>query len=57
MEQCTLKNSLIFSGIPEDINENNYSMREKVYSELTYTWDGEDFASKLVMAKNGYSEM
>ena len=27
-------------------------MREKVYSELAYTLEGEDFASKLVMVKN-----
>ena len=52
MEQHKLENSLVFRGIPEDITENDYNMCEKVYSELAYTFEGENYAAKLIMAKN-----
>ena len=52
MEQHTLENSLVFRGIPEDITKNDYNMWEKVYSELAYTFEGEDYVANLIMAKN-----
>ena len=52
MEQHSLENSLVFRGISEDITECDYNLREKVYQELAYIFEGEDFPAKLTMAKN-----
>ena len=52
MEQCTLENSVIFRGIPEDVTENDYNMREKIYFEISFTLEVEDPSTKLAMAKN-----
>ena len=52
MEQWSLKNSLVFRGITEDMSENDYGMREKIYCEISHTLEGANFATKLSMAKN-----
>ena len=52
MEQKTLENAIVVRGIPEDVTENDYNMREKIYHELSHTIEGEDPAIKLAMAKN-----
>ena len=52
MEQWTLENSLVFRGITKDMSENDYSMREKIYCEISHTLEGADAAIKLSMAKN-----
>ena len=52
MEQRTLENAIVFRSIPEDVTENDYSMREKIYHEIFYTLEGEDPTVKLAMAKN-----
>ena len=52
MEQKNLENCLVFRGLSEDISENYYSVREKVYNELAHTFEGNDYATNLSMAKN-----
>ena len=52
MEQKSLENSLVFRGLSEDISENDYNVREKVYSELAHTFKGNNYATNLTMAKN-----
>ena len=52
MEQHSLENSLVFRGIPEDITESDYNLREKVYQELAHIFEGDDYSAKLTMAKN-----
>ena len=52
MEQRSLENSLVFRGISEDVSENDYSLREKVYQELAPIFEGDDYPAKLTMAKN-----
>ena len=52
MEQKNLENCLVFRGLPEDISENDYNVREKVYKELAHTFEGNDYATNLSMAKN-----
>ena len=51
MEQHALETSLVFRGIPEDIAENGYNMRQKVYAELAHIFEGEDYVAKLAMAR------
>ena len=52
MEQRSLKNAVVFRGIPEDMNETDYSMREKIYQEISLTLEGESPIGKMAMAKN-----
>ena len=52
MEQRSLENAVVFRGIPEDMNETDYSMREKIYQELSFTLEGESSFVKIAMAKN-----
>ena len=52
MEQRSLENALVFRGIPEDMNETDYSMREKIYQELSFTLEGGSSSVKIAMAKN-----
>ena len=52
MEQRSLENAVVFRGIPEDMNETDYSMREKVFHEISFTLEGENPTIKLAMAKN-----
>ena len=52
IEQHALETSLVFRGIPEDIAENDYNMRQKVYAELAHIFESEDYAAKVAMAKN-----
>ena len=52
MEQKNLENCLVFRGLSEDISENDYNVREKVYKELAHTFEGNDYAMNLSMAKN-----
>ena len=52
MEQRSLENAIVFRGIPEDVNENYYSMREKIYHEISHTLEGEDPTLKMTMARN-----
>ena len=52
MEQRSLENAVVFRGIPEDMNETDYSMREKIYQEISFTLEGESPILKLTMAKN-----
>ena len=52
MEQRSLENAVVFRGIPEDMNETDYSMREKVFHEISFTLEGKNPIIKLAMAKN-----
>ena len=52
MEQRSLENSLVFRGISEDIMECDYNLCEKVYQELAYIFEGENYPARLTMAKN-----
>ena len=52
MEQRLLENAVVFRGIPEDMNETDYSMREKIYQEISFTLEGESPIVKMAMAKN-----
>ena len=52
MEQKNLENCLVFRGLSEDISENDYNVREKIYKELAHTFEGNNYAMNLSMAKN-----
>ena len=52
MEQRSLENAVVFRGIPEDMNEMDYSMREKIYQEISFTLKGESPIAKMAMAKD-----
>ena len=52
MEQKNLENCLVFRGLPEDISENDYNVREKIYKELAHTFEGNNYETNLSMAKN-----
>ena len=52
MEQKNLENCLVFRGLSEDISENDYNVREKIYKELAHTFEGNKYAMNLSMAKN-----
>ena len=52
MEQRSLENAVVFRGKPEDMNEMDYSMREKIYQEISFTLEGESPIAKMAMAKN-----
>ena len=52
MEQKSLENCLVFRGLSEDISKNDYNVREKVYKELAHTFEGNNYAMNLSMAKN-----
>ena len=52
MEHRSLENAVVFRGIPEDMNETDYSMREKIYQEISFTLEGESPTMKIAMAKN-----
>ena len=50
MEQKNLENCLVFRGLSEDISENDYNVRDKVYKELAHTFEGNNYAMNLSMA-------
>ena len=52
MEQKNLESCLVFRGLSEDISENDYNVRDKVYKELAHTFEDNNYAMKLSMAKN-----
>ena len=52
MEQKNLENCLVFRGLSEDISENDYNVREKIYKELAHTFEGNNYETNLSMAKN-----
>ena len=51
MEQKNLENCLVFRGLSEDISENDYNVREKIYKELAHIFEGNNYAMNLSMAK------
>ena len=52
MEQKNLENCLVFRGLSEDISENDYNVREKIYKELAHTFEGNNYAMNISMSKN-----